>query len=355
MADIIVREGGEGSDKEALAKAAHNTFEIIKTLKGNLAMDYLALGFHLKVARDEKHYVVLGHESFDSYLGDPDIAFSRSWAFDVIRLYEVYVLRLKREEGELTTIGPAKLLMVAKDDPSGQPLVTKDPDEWMGLARSLSRSDLKDEVDAALGKVKPEKAEEAKVDQTIPWTPDGSYYHDLVKRHDCIVCGAKSTKERPTDPAHFPVTKAAGGEKVKDWVIPLCRKCHDEYHADPVKWTRTYQHKWAGWFYSIIFGAIVPPDPPEEEIAMETQTVVDPSPHTDPPAIAPETPEKHGGNRKKRALQRPVPTPEEAAVEVEEVNPASYGAAVEMKRCPVCKFITHPDDLNEDGVCKSCA
>lgn len=242
MTDLVKVSDG------ALAKAAHENYERIKVLKAKAAETFIELGWALKVARDEKHFKVLGYDTFEAFLGDPDISFSRAWVFGLIRVYEVYIERLKRPEDELVTISPSKLLEVARETSSGQPLVETNVDEWMGMAKALSSSDLKEEVNTALGKVKVEKGDEPKADLPIDPTCAGTDYVTFAKGHPCIVCGAKEV-----DLHHFPITKGAGGEHVRDWVIPLCRTCHTEYHENPKDWTWKWRGKWGAYFFNLIF------------------------------------------------------------------------------------------------------
>lgn len=71
-------------------------------------------------------------------------------------------------------------------------------------------------------------------------------YLEYVEAQPCILCG-----ERPVDKAHFPTTKKMGGE---DWqVIPLCRKCHEEFHIRGVDtFISSYKPKVFGYFYGLI-------------------------------------------------------------------------------------------------------
>jgi hypothetical protein len=48
-------------------------------------------------------------------------------------------------------------------------------------------------------------------------------YLDWITAHPCVSCGCW-----PTDPHHIK-TRNTGGEDRAN-VIPLCRRCHDEWH-----------------------------------------------------------------------------------------------------------------------------
>jgi hypothetical protein len=55
----------------------------------------------------------------------------------------------------------------------------------------------------------------------------------------CCVCGAT-----PTENAHWPITEKMGGE----FTIPLCRKCHHEYHTSgDVTFYSKYKRRLGGY------------------------------------------------------------------------------------------------------------
>lgn len=61
---------------------------------------------------------------------------------------------------------------------------------------------------------------------------DGSYTR-WVKKLKCCACG------EPADDPHHPhgVFPKGMATKVPDyWVIPMCRRCHDELHHDFAAW-----------------------------------------------------------------------------------------------------------------------
>ena len=55
-------------------------------------------------------------------------------------------------------------------------------------------------------------------------------YLAFVREHDCCACGA----DGPSDPHHWALKGKGGGmgTKADDFrTVPLCRLCHDHYHA----------------------------------------------------------------------------------------------------------------------------
>jgi len=225
---------------------AHKNHEAIIRTGSAVAEGFLVMGSLLKANRDEQFFRAYGHEKFEHFLGSPELGMSRSMAFGLIQVHELYVQKLGRETAELTKAGIAKLLTIA-------PVVESNPDEWLGKC-TMSRSDLKAEVDEARGIAPKELAPHTELAPDVAWdkvevvVPSGHLYLEDTRHQPCCVCG-----EEKAEPAHFPITRGAGGEAVKDMAIPLCRKCHDEYHADPKEWTWKYRTQWAMYMYSLIF------------------------------------------------------------------------------------------------------
>jgi hypothetical protein len=244
----IHTEGAPPKLTKEFGVRAHKNHEAIIRTGAVVTESFLVLGSLLKANRDEQFFRAYGHEKFAHFLGSPELGMSRSMAFGLIQVHELYVQKLGRDTVELTKAGIAKLLTIA-------PVVESNPDEWLAKC-AMSRSDLKVEVDEARGiepKALPEKTETTETEE-VEWdkveiaVPSGHLYLEDTKHQQCCVCG-----ESKSEPAHFPITRGAGGEAVKDMAIPLCRKCHDEYHADPKEWTWKYRTQWAMYLYSLIF------------------------------------------------------------------------------------------------------
>ena len=228
------------SDKLVAADAAHENKQAILKIKEQMGMDSLVMAFLLKECRDKKYWFTLGHDRFESFLGEPEIALSRSFAFGLIQVYELYVEKLQRQKAEILDIGTTKLLCIA-------PVVEEDPDEWMSKAATLGRKDLRREVNEARGLTVEEETPVERVEMAPRYD---LAYRDYVKAHACIICD-----KAEVDPHHFPVTKGAGGEAHALDVIPLCRECHDEAHAKPQEWMWTYKAKWGRYLFSLILPA----------------------------------------------------------------------------------------------------
>jgi hypothetical protein len=207
---------------------AHENF--IKTVeaKGNIATGFLTLGGLLKENLDNGLWKILGHDSFEAYVATPEIALSRSYSYQVVNLYRVYVEKLGLDMETLRGIGPSrliKLLPLASDGKIDQELLDK--------AGELSISDLDLEVRGA-GKIR-------KRDERMK--PDSKTYPDYLNEEGCCVCG-----EMNVERSHYPRTKGAGAGE-SEWV-PMCRSCHTELHHYGVDtFTAKYKAKIWAWVY----------------------------------------------------------------------------------------------------------
>ena len=200
---------------------AHQNYEGILLCRANIQAGFLMLARLLKENRDDGLWKLLGHDSFEGFLGSPEVGFSRAKAYGLIHLYELYVGKLGVEERELLEIGTAKLLMVAN-------VVENDKEGWLGKAKALSKSDLLLELGRGPGKTSPPKS-------SVPATsPDG-----------CCICGANEWER-----SHFPVTRGAGAPETH-WV-PMCRDCHDEFHRGAETFILKYKRNWANYYYGRI-------------------------------------------------------------------------------------------------------
>jgi hypothetical protein len=208
---------------EQSKKADQNKADII-TAKFNVAANYLVLAKLLKENRDKSYWKLNNCDSFEEFLGQPEIGFSRTKAYLLIHIWELYKDKLQIDDHTLLDIGNAKLALIA-------PVVESDKESWLARARHLSKSDLLIELGRGPGET-----------QLSP--PPSAPAHPP----DCQVCvGCGKT---PVDKHHFPVTRGAGAPE--GWWIPLCRECHTDYHDRPKDWTWDNKRRWASYFYERI-------------------------------------------------------------------------------------------------------
>lgn len=218
---------------------AHELAKRIKECRKEVAMRFLELGKLFKEVRDEELYKELDCESFTEFIADPEISFSRSTVYSFIEIYEKYTLRLKVSQEYLLDIGHGKLRII-------NPVVEENPDEWLGKARALSRSDLISEVREHQG-IKPSFSLPITL-EGYPYAPDlasHDSYLEWVRKSPCIICERKEAF-----PHHFPRTKGAGAEEWK--VIPLCVPCHSEAHQNPKEWLWGNRIQIFDYFYGLV-------------------------------------------------------------------------------------------------------
>jgi len=97
------------------------------------------LGKLLKQMRDERLYEQLGYETFLTYLAEPDISFSQASAYNAIKLYETYEVKLNKRDS-LDGIPTRRLISLL-------PVIDeKNADDWISKARALSATDLRLEL-----------------------------------------------------------------------------------------------------------------------------------------------------------------------------------------------------------------
>lgn len=242
MADETVETIVETVDKTA--DAAHENRRQILEIKRIMGTVDFHLARLLKENRDLGFFKLLGYDSFNEFLAEPELAFRRAKAYNLIRQYELFVQKLGIDEDRLSKIGTRKLTMI-------MPVVEGEPEKWLGAAEALSRSDLTDEVRDAQGlEVMTRKYQnEEKIGTSFsPWL-SGESYLKYVKSAPCCACGVDGPGDG-VDAAHFPRTKGAGAE---DWkVMPLCRCCHREQHDGGSQWLWENRVKVFDWFYGIV-------------------------------------------------------------------------------------------------------
>jgi hypothetical protein len=212
-------------------EAEENRQSIIKH-RDEVQAGFLSLGSLLKECRDKSYWKKLDYDSFNSFLGDPEITFKYSTAANLIRIYEVYVEGMSIDGGTLAKIGSRRLQIIL-------PVVKTDPDRWLAAAGGMSKSDL-------INEVREEQGRESVTFAADPAAPACSSYREYVKTSPCCVC-----EKRPSDPAHFPVSRGASAGD--DDVILLCRECHSEQHQSGVQ---TFFNKYGAlifrWMYDTI-------------------------------------------------------------------------------------------------------
>ncbi len=213
------------------AVLAHQNYEDTVSLKGEIARNFVHLGRLLKESLDNAYWKLLGHDSFEAYVATPDIALSRSYAYQVVKLYRVYVEQMGLGEETLTRIGPSRLISMLNAAPNYC------PETIVMDAENLSLSDLADKY-GPRGQERSKPCSEAERPSPARMSLD-----EWKIRSGCAVCG-----DNMVEKAHYPRTIAAGADK--DHWIPLCRVHHQEHHDKGVDtFLVNNKFKLFNWFY----------------------------------------------------------------------------------------------------------
>lgn len=130
----------------AAADVAWSVHRNVVTLRTEFEQKGFELGQALARIQRERLYELLGHDTFESYLADPEVSVSRRHAYRLITVARAYVPSMAHE---VAAMGVAKAEMVA-------PLVRDAADEfeaqgWIDQAIHQSTSDLRQTVREARG------------------------------------------------------------------------------------------------------------------------------------------------------------------------------------------------------------
>jgi hypothetical protein len=223
--------------KKEEAVIAHKNYEDTVVLKGAIARDFVTLGRLLKECLDNSYWKILGHDSFEAYVATPEIALSRSYAYQVVKLFKVYVEDMGLSEGDLTRIGPSRLIAML---PWATDWRGENGGDLMSDAEHLSLSDLSEKYGRGGGHSKGVAADHGGAERLAP---SGLSLDEWKLRSGCAVCGDACVEKD-----HFPRTQGAGADD-DDW-IPLCRTHHQEHHDKGVD-TFLVENKFNifKWFY----------------------------------------------------------------------------------------------------------
>lgn len=125
---------------------AHGLLKYVETigiLKQNVCGNLIALGGLLHEIREQKVFKEQ-FETFEEFLGSPEVSMSRAMTFKAMAIY-VFLDAHKIKHDEVIDIDPDKIYRVIK-------IAEKEGiEEWLEKARILSRSDLANEVREKIG------------------------------------------------------------------------------------------------------------------------------------------------------------------------------------------------------------
>lgn len=98
--------------EERAAKAAFEVETKIKKGTGAIKQVWIALAGHLHEFYTGQMWVPLGHDKFESWLGDPAIGLKRSQTYQLIEVYEELVVKRGVSQEQLAELEMSKLAVV---------------------------------------------------------------------------------------------------------------------------------------------------------------------------------------------------------------------------------------------------
>jgi len=121
---------------EITVKEAFENHRYILDLKSRIGGDLLRLASLLIISHDNQYYRTLGYDTWEEYLGTPEISMSRFFAFKLMKVYEIWVNKFN--------VSPAKLdIDIEKLYLTSIIATNENYEEILEQARNLSRSDVK--------------------------------------------------------------------------------------------------------------------------------------------------------------------------------------------------------------------
>jgi hypothetical protein len=149
------------SDKHEIAKppltpeqAAYEDAKVnqgrIIAFRSSITNSFVEMARLFAENRDKKYYKVLGCDTFEEWLGTPEISISRAYAYGLMKVHDIYITKYGMQPDEIN-VDISKLLMLNKLENKGLLASKEQAEEWVNKADKLSFSDLKIEVQEATG------------------------------------------------------------------------------------------------------------------------------------------------------------------------------------------------------------
>ena len=121
---------------EIIVKEAFENHRYILDLKSRIGGDLLRLASLLTISHNNKYYKTLGYSTWEEYLGTPEIAMSRFFAFKLMQVHHIWI--------EQFDVSPAKLdIDIEKLYLTSTMATQENYEEVLEQARTLSRSDVR--------------------------------------------------------------------------------------------------------------------------------------------------------------------------------------------------------------------
>jgi len=120
----------------AEGKLAFENSQKIIALKNNIEKDFMVLASLLITNHDNQYYKILGYDTWEEFLAIPEISMSRSFAYKIMQVYRIWVIKYGVSQENLD-IDNEKLFLASIQ------ATEENYKEWLEKARVLSRSDIR--------------------------------------------------------------------------------------------------------------------------------------------------------------------------------------------------------------------
>ena len=174
MKDIAKKES------KTTVTTAESIHQKIILLKKDIGKRFYKLGAYLKQVRDFELYKEMGCESFEEYIGQPELSMKRSTVYSLIGVYEEFFSEKSNhlDIENIEEIDYTKLDKIRRF----KYLPKEEFSEWVEKARTLSLSDLNEEIRTVGGRTLEDKDPRLK---DVPNREDVGEYKDIT----CPACG----------------------------------------------------------------------------------------------------------------------------------------------------------------------
>ncbi len=132
-------------DGTPVIRGVYDVHTDIVALRTLAVETFLHLGERLHVFKKMHGWHTMGHPTFESYLADPDVDISRTLAYRLIGVHEMFIELLEYPPEGLLTAGPNKLELLIPH------VHSLNVEEWVKKAATLSRSRLREELREEFG------------------------------------------------------------------------------------------------------------------------------------------------------------------------------------------------------------
>jgi len=161
---------------EQKATVGHNLQEEITEDSKHVMARYLRIGRNLRVFARNQLYAKLGFDSFDEWRAQPELNLSRSTSYALMKVFEIFVERLKVMPQRLQNIDWTKLYGLSRV------VTAENVDDYLSKAETLSRTDLQRELSLVKARLAGKTEVEAEAQQDVL---------DFARQCCPINCGAK--------------------------------------------------------------------------------------------------------------------------------------------------------------------